>query len=198
MTDIRSDRGPELLSREEISSLVGDLCDTDIAAIVSLQPSRAELEAALAWAELESYAVGEARRPLNGKIAEIYEILNPSRIATMAEAGKTTSVSVNDVRPTQREVRILERAYELWEQEGRPAGQQERHWYRAEAEERLNSSARIAVTVLFNRAIALRMPVSSRRPSSSRRCSCQRAYVHSGGSKSTDPWSWLAGPPARQ
>ena len=100
MTDIRSDRGPELLSREEISSLVGDLCDTDIAAIVSLQPSRAELEAALAWAELESYAVGEARRPLNGKIAEIYEILNPSRIATMAEAGKTTSVSVNDVRPT--------------------------------------------------------------------------------------------------
>jgi hypothetical protein len=160
MTDIRSDRGPELLNREEISSLVGDLCDTDIAAIVSLQPSRAELEAALAWAELESYAVGEARRPLNGKIAEIYEILNPSRIATMAEAGKTTSVSVNDVRPTQREVRIRERAYELWEQEGRPAGQQERHWYRAEAEERLNSSARIAVTVLFNRAIALRTSLS--------------------------------------
>ena len=135
MTDIRSDRAPELLNREEISSLVGDLCGTDIAAIVSLQPSRAELEAALAWAELESYAVGEARRPLNGKIAEIYEILNPSRrIATMAEAGKTTSVSVNDVRPTQPEVRIRERAYELWEQEGRPEGQQERHWHRAEAE----------------------------------------------------------------
>jgi hypothetical protein len=88
MTDIRSDRGPELLNREEISSLVGDLCDTDIAAIVSLQPSRAELEAALAWAELESYVVGEARRPLNGKIAEIYEILNPRGSLQWLKRGK--------------------------------------------------------------------------------------------------------------
>jgi DUF2934 family protein len=33
-----------------------------------------------------------------------------------------------------REQRIRERAYQIWESEGRPHGRQEEHWRRAEAE----------------------------------------------------------------
>jgi hypothetical protein len=112
--------------------------------------------------------VGEARRPLNGKIAEIYEILNPSRIDTMAEAGKTTSVSVNDVRPTQREIRIRERAYELWEQEGRSAGQQERHWYRAEAEMEEVKPITLPSSVEPQSARVLRRPHPDKSPTQKR------------------------------
>jgi hypothetical protein len=42
--------------------------------------------------------------------------------------------------PTQRQDRIREIAHSIWESEGRPAGQEERHWLMAEklvlAEER--------------------------------------------------------------
>jgi len=34
----------------------------------------------------------------------------------------------------QQEDRIRERAYQIWEEEGRPEGDQEKHWRRAEAE----------------------------------------------------------------
>lgn len=36
--------------------------------------------------------------------------------------------------PYWREHRIRERAYAIWEQEGRPAGKDLDHWLRAEAE----------------------------------------------------------------
>jgi hypothetical protein len=34
--------------------------------------------------------------------------------------------------------RVRERAHALWEREGRPGGQAERHWFQAEAELRLD------------------------------------------------------------
>ncbi len=37
-------------------------------------------------------------------------------------------MNVND----ERKRRIRERAYEIWERKGRPAGQQDQHWYEAE------------------------------------------------------------------
>jgi hypothetical protein len=39
-----------------------------------------------------------------------------------------------------REQAIRERAYSIWEEEGRPQGQQLLHWFRAEAE--INSAAK--------------------------------------------------------
>jgi hypothetical protein len=39
-------------------------------------------------------------------------------------------MNVND----ERKRRIRERAYEIWERKGRPAGQQDQHWYEAERE----------------------------------------------------------------
>ncbi len=36
------------------------------------------------------------------------------------------------MNPTERETRIRELAREIWEAEGRPDGQQERHWGMAE------------------------------------------------------------------
>lgn len=33
-----------------------------------------------------------------------------------------------------REERVMHRAYEIWEREGRPQGRQEEHWRRAEQE----------------------------------------------------------------
>jgi hypothetical protein len=41
-----------------------------------------------------------------------------------------------------REQAIRERAYAIWEEEGRPEGQHLRHWFRAEAE--INSAAQQA------------------------------------------------------
>lgn len=35
---------------------------------------------------------------------------------------------------SSREERVMQRAYEIWEQEGRPEGRQEEHWRRAEEE----------------------------------------------------------------
>jgi hypothetical protein len=35
---------------------------------------------------------------------------------------------------TDRDQRIRERAYRIWEEEGQPEGRQEEHWRRAEAE----------------------------------------------------------------
>lgn len=81
MTTIGSDghgtddgRQPTIDS-QELRGMLGDVDDERLVEIIALRPSRADIEVALAWAAAESDVMGEARKPLTGIAAEVYEIL---------------------------------------------------------------------------------------------------------------------------
>ncbi len=63
------------LDAEAVRRLCGDITDATISAILAVGASIADLEAAIAWAAGESDVMGEARRPLAGASAAIYELL---------------------------------------------------------------------------------------------------------------------------
>lgn len=62
-------------SYEELVRLVGELEPERIAEIECLQATIAEIEDAVAYAAGEDDVMGEARIPLIGRAAEVYEIL---------------------------------------------------------------------------------------------------------------------------
>jgi DNA-binding response OmpR family regulator len=55
----------------------------------------------------------------------------PARFRGRPVLGKPVAV---ERLPAAREQRVRERAHAIWEREGRPGGQEERHWAEAEAE----------------------------------------------------------------
>lgn len=60
-----------------------------------------------------------------------------------------------------REDRIRERAYEIWEREGRKYGDHERHWEEAEKELRKEESGIIPPRTHLSRAIAVETPIAA-------------------------------------
>ena len=68
------------LDPETVRRLCGEISDGGLAAIVASRASIADLEAAIAWAEGESDVMGEARRPVVGAVAELYDLLMAERI----------------------------------------------------------------------------------------------------------------------
>ncbi len=60
---------------DELVRLVGDLRPTQLAAIEKLQATIEEVEEAVAYAAGEDDIMGEARIPLMGRAAEVYEII---------------------------------------------------------------------------------------------------------------------------
>jgi hypothetical protein len=71
----RRDAGRPGLSHDDVTRLCGDIDEAKVAAILATGASLAELEEALAWATGESDVMGEARRPVAGAVAELYDIL---------------------------------------------------------------------------------------------------------------------------
>lgn len=67
---------PGPLSRGRILHVAGDIDDAKVAAIEALHATLEELEEAVAWAGGETDILGEARLPLTGKVAELYDILS--------------------------------------------------------------------------------------------------------------------------
>jgi hypothetical protein len=67
-------RAPEL-THEEVTRICGDLEERKVAAILATGASLAELEEAIAWATGESDVMGEARLPVAGTVAQLYDIL---------------------------------------------------------------------------------------------------------------------------
>lgn len=67
---------PAPLTRGRILHIVGDIDDAKVAAIERLGASLEELEEAVAWASGETDVMGEARLPLTGRVAELYDILS--------------------------------------------------------------------------------------------------------------------------
>lgn len=60
---------------DDVVRLCRDISDARVAAIVATGATLSELEAAVAWAQRESDVMGDARRPLDGRVAQIHEIL---------------------------------------------------------------------------------------------------------------------------
>lgn len=63
------------LSREELVKLCGDVPDWMITALLETGATAREVEIALLWAQGESDIAGEARVPLTGAAAAVYDIL---------------------------------------------------------------------------------------------------------------------------
>jgi len=63
------------ITHEDVQRLCRDITDAKAAAILATEATVEELEVAIAWAEGESDVMGEARHPLSGAAAQIYEVL---------------------------------------------------------------------------------------------------------------------------
>jgi len=64
-----------LATADDVVRLCRDISDARVAAILATGVTLSELEAAVAWADRESDVMGDARRPLDGRVAEVHEIL---------------------------------------------------------------------------------------------------------------------------
>jgi hypothetical protein len=67
--------GRRRITHADIARLLGDIDEAKAAAIAATGASLEELEEAFAYAQGEDDVMGEARKPLTGRAAEIYEIL---------------------------------------------------------------------------------------------------------------------------
>ena len=65
-----------LLDAETIRRMTGPISDVQLADILLLKPSAAEMEEAMLWAERED-ELGKRGHPLTGKAAAIFDILAP-------------------------------------------------------------------------------------------------------------------------
>ena len=65
----------EPVTAADVVRLCGRIDDAKLAAIVAAHPSQAELEEAVAWLADEGEPLAKAARPLAGKAAIVYRIL---------------------------------------------------------------------------------------------------------------------------
>ena len=63
------------LTHDEVRRLCGDIVDWKLGAIIATGASLAEVEEAVAFAAGADDVMGEERKPLAGKVAEVYDIL---------------------------------------------------------------------------------------------------------------------------
>jgi hypothetical protein len=75
------------LTRSDVAHALGDDEDIAIAEIMALRPTYGEFHTALAWALGESDVMGEERKALDGKAAQIYEILAADDVSLADPSG---------------------------------------------------------------------------------------------------------------
>ena len=63
------------LTHDDVRRLCGDVTDDRAARMISTGATVNDLEVALAWSAGESDVMGEERKPLSGRAAELYELL---------------------------------------------------------------------------------------------------------------------------
>ena len=63
------------LTHDQILRIAGEISDAKVAAIEAMGATLEELEEAVAWAVGESDVMGDQRRPLAGRISDLYDIL---------------------------------------------------------------------------------------------------------------------------
>lgn len=62
-------------TRKDVQQNLGDMDDTRALAILELHPSVTQIEEALAWATGQGDILGRENRPLEGVVAETFDIL---------------------------------------------------------------------------------------------------------------------------
>lgn len=70
-----NDQPKPKLTHDEVVRECGDIRDSRIVAIIATGANMEELLEAMAYVHGESDVMGEERKPLSGRVAEIYEIL---------------------------------------------------------------------------------------------------------------------------
>ncbi len=83
--------------------------------------------------ETKGPAAGAKRTRKAGAGARLRK--SPATDAAMEKAGSANGQSAR-TSGDDRERRVRDRAYEIWEQEGRPSGRESEHWAQAERETR--------------------------------------------------------------
>jgi Protein of unknown function (DUF2934) len=73
--------------------------------------------------------MGRSRRNMNDDARR-----EPTSLATTRQTEPAVLAAIASADPAAREQAIRERAYAIWEEEGRPDGRDQDHWLRAEAE----------------------------------------------------------------
>ena len=68
---------PRPVTAEDVLEICGEIDDTKVVAIVEARPSYEDLEEAAAWLADEGDPLREMARPLSGKAAIVYRILEP-------------------------------------------------------------------------------------------------------------------------
>lgn len=66
-------------TRADVLRICGELIDWKVQAIIASGASVEEIEVAAAWAEGADDVMGEARKPLAGNVAKVYDILTADR-----------------------------------------------------------------------------------------------------------------------
>ena len=69
------DRRSQVMSRADLTALLGDIDDDKFAEILRLDPNLSDIEQAVIWARGEGEVLGKSGHPLLGKAARIFEIV---------------------------------------------------------------------------------------------------------------------------
>lgn len=75
MADAPSSPSPHSLDAGEIRRECGTVLDWQVEAILATGASSGDLAAAVAWLDGQDDVMGDARRPLTGRAAQVYDIL---------------------------------------------------------------------------------------------------------------------------
>jgi hypothetical protein len=67
--------GGNVISKDELRAIAGNLDDEKVIDILHLQPTSSELEQALVWARGDGDLLAKSGHPITAKVAEIVEIL---------------------------------------------------------------------------------------------------------------------------
>ena len=70
-----ADKPAAKLGHDDVRRICGDVVDSTVEAIIETGATLEELEEAIAWASGEDDVMGEERKPLTGRAAEVYDIL---------------------------------------------------------------------------------------------------------------------------
>jgi hypothetical protein len=69
--------GAPRLTAEDVRGIVGRIGDDRVTAILATGATAAQVTEAFTWLTSDEYLGGGLQRPLNGVVAEVYDILKP-------------------------------------------------------------------------------------------------------------------------
>jgi hypothetical protein len=75
MRKLNSGHDGETATSDDLRQILGDMDDQTAAAILALQPNIAQVEEVRSWLDGGGDVLGKEQRPLDGVVAQIYDML---------------------------------------------------------------------------------------------------------------------------